>query len=40
MGLHGGGDTILAAATQVDADTNEVQMACMIAGTPAMRTDA
>jgi hypothetical protein len=40
MGLHGGGDTILAAATQLDADTNEVQMACMIAGTPAMRTDA
>lgn len=40
MGLRRGGDTILNTATQLDADTNAVQMACMNAGTPALRPDA
>jgi hypothetical protein len=35
MGVHGGGDTLNSAATDLNTDSHNVQMACAAAGTRA-----
>ena len=35
MGLRGGGESLNSAATNLNTDAHDVQMACAAAGTPA-----